>query len=110
LIEARSIASVYRTEGAASKDGQWLGYNRGVNVTVLLFASLAQTAGVRRLELPWSDGDTVASVRDQVVSRYPSLERFLPNLVYALNEEYAELEQAVPKGATIALIPPVSGG
>lgn len=86
------------------------GYNGRVGVTVLLFASLAQAAGTRRLELEWRDGDTVGSVCARVIERMPALERFVPNLVFALNEEYADVADPVPRGATVALIPPVSGG
>ncbi len=81
-----------------------------VEVTVLLFASVAQKAGVRSLTMPLQAGDTVANVRDRVVERYPQLRGALPTLLYALNEEYAGESDAVPAGATLALIPPVSGG
>ena len=55
-------------------------------------------------------GDTVARVRDRVVARFPQLESSLPTLLYALNEEYVRESAEVPAGATLALIPPVSGG
>lgn len=79
-------------------------------MTVLLFAGLAQEAGTRKVELAWQPGATVASVRDRLVEQFPRLERFVSTLVYALNEEYADVGDAVPAGATVALIPPVSGG
>jgi len=81
-----------------------------VEVTVLFFASVAQKAGVRSLSLPLEAGDTVARVRDRVVARFPQLESSLPTLLYALNEEYVRESAEVPAGATLALIPPVSGG
>lgn len=79
-------------------------------MTVLFFASVAQKAGVRSLALPLEPGDTVALVRDRVVARFPQLESSLPTLLYALNEEYVRESAEVPAGATLALIPPVSGG
>jgi len=81
-----------------------------VNVTVLLFASLADRVGKRRLELPYEEGDTVASVRDRLVAAYPVVAGFVPSLMYALNEEYVRAGDPVRPGATLALIPPVSGG
>jgi molybdopterin converting factor subunit 1 len=87
-----------------------MAYNRGMHVTVLLFAGLAEKAGCRRLELPLREGDTVGSVRDRLIGAYPVLEGFVPSLLYALNEEYVRPHEAVPPGATLALIPPVSGG
>lgn len=85
-------------------------YNEFVNVTVLLFASIAEAAGARTLCVAAEPGDTVASVRDRIIAQHPQLERFVPTLLYAVNEEYARAEDAVPAGATLALIPPVSGG
>ena len=79
-------------------------------MTVLLFASIAEAAGARTLCVPSEPGDTVARVRDRLIERYPQLEKFVPSLLYAVNEEYARVEDAVPAGATLALIPPVSGG
>lgn len=86
------------------------GYNESVEVTVLLFASVADKAGVRRLQVQVPEGATVASVRDRVVEQFPQLGPALPTLLYALNEEYVKESAPVTSGATIALIPPVSGG
>lgn len=79
-------------------------------VTVLLFASIAEAAGARSLCLESEPGDTVARVRDRLVAQMPHLARFVPTLLYAVNEEYAKPAEVVPDGATLALIPPVSGG
>ncbi|MGE0599488.1 MAG: molybdopterin converting factor subunit 1 [Dehalococcoidia bacterium] len=81
-----------------------------MEVTVLLFASIAEKAGTRRLSLPARDGDTVASIRDRLVERFPQLSDSIPTLLYALNEEYVKEWEPVPPGSTLALIPPVSGG
>ena len=83
---------------------------RRMTVTILLFASLAEAAGTRRLELAGEPGDTVASVRDRVVTAHPQLARFVPTLMVAVDEVYATDDDPVPPGATVALIPPVSGG
>lgn len=101
-------AVVYRDRSA-----RWwtaMRYNRGVAVTVLLFASIAQAAGVRRVELPVGAGATVGSLREALFERFPELRRFQPTLMYALDEEYVREDAAVRDGATLALIPPVSGG
>jgi molybdopterin synthase catalytic subunit len=85
-------------------------YNLDMTITVLLFASVAEKAGKRRLELPFAAGDSVASVRDRLLEGMPQLRPFVPNLMYALDEEYVRETAAVRDGATLALIPPVSGG
>lgn len=88
----------------------WLSYNGSVAITVLLFASVAERAGARRLELSWCEGDTVGSVRDRLFAAYPQVAPFAPTLLYALDEEYVRATDVVRDGATLALIPPVSGG
>jgi molybdopterin synthase catalytic subunit len=81
-----------------------------VQVTVLLFASIAEKAGVRKVEVPLEPGDTVATVRERFLLRFPQLRPFVPTLMYALDEEYVREGAPVAAGATLALIPPVSGG
>ncbi|MCL6644477.1 MAG: molybdopterin converting factor subunit 1 [Dehalococcoidia bacterium] len=80
------------------------------SVTVLLFASLAERAGTRRLEVEVGEGERVRDVRDRVVARFPQLASAMPTLMYALDEEYAREDAPVRPGSTLALIPPVSGG
>lgn len=81
-----------------------------MDVTILLFASIAEKAGTRKLSLPSEPGDTVAKVRDRLLERFPQIVDSLPTLLYALNEEYVKEWEPVPAGSTLALIPPVSGG
>ena len=81
-----------------------------MSVTVLLFASIADKAGTRRVELPLTPGETVASVRDRLFEQFPQLQPFVSTLLYALDEEYVRDGAAVHDGATLAFIPPVSGG
>ena len=82
----------------------------GMEVTVLLFASLAEKAGWRKRAYELREGDTVASVRDRLVAEHPQLAMAVPSLLYAINEDYVREYDPVPAGATLALIPPVSGG
>ena len=77
---------------------------------MLLFASVAERAGTRKFTLELPEPATVASARDAIVARFPALASFVPNLMYALNEEYARENEAVTPHSTLALIPPVSGG
>jgi len=77
---------------------------------VLLFASVADRAGTRRVDLPYAEGDTVGSIRDRLLERFPQLAPAVPTLMYAVDEEYARESDPVPAGATLAMIPPVSGG
>lgn len=79
-------------------------------ITVLLFASIADALGTRKLQFGVRPGDTVGDVRDRLTAEYPKLKPFVENLMFAVDEEYARPETPVPEGATLALIPPVSGG
>lgn len=81
-----------------------------MSITVLLFASIAERAGKRRIEVPFAPGDTVRSVRERLLEQFPQLREFVPTLMYALDEEYVREDAPVGEGATLALIPPVSGG
>lgn len=81
-----------------------------MEITVLFFASVADRLGTRRLSLEIPEGATVATARDLLSERFPQIEPFLPNLLYALDEEYVRVTQPLTHGATLALIPPVSGG
>lgn len=85
-------------------------YNEEMEITVLLFASVAERAGTRRFTLELDGQATVASARDAILLRYPALEAFVPTLMYALDEEYVREHDVVAPGSTLALIPPVSGG
>ena len=77
---------------------------------MLLFASVAERAGTRKFTLDLAEPATVGSARDAIVARYPALEPFVPNLMYALDEQYVREGDAVTARSTLALIPPVSGG
>jgi molybdopterin synthase sulfur carrier subunit len=55
------------------------------------------------------DGSTVAALRRSLSKKYPQLEG-LRSLFIAVNQAYAEDEDALRETDEIALIPPVSGG
>jgi molybdopterin converting factor small subunit len=57
-----------------------------------------------------ADGATVGELRQVLAERRPELAHLLPHVLFAVNFEYAGDENAVPAAASIACIPPVSGG
>jgi molybdenum cofactor cytidylyltransferase len=79
-------------------------------VRVCFFALARQFAGCNELELELPHQGTVAGLRDTLRGRLPGLAALLPNVLIAVNEEYAGDDSIVPRGARIAVIPPVSGG
>ncbi|MFL2635645.1 MAG: MoaD/ThiS family protein [Tepidiformaceae bacterium] len=81
-----------------------------MTITVLFFASLAEKIGKREIIVKYEQEDTVESITDRLIEEYPVIEIFSDTLLYAVNEEYADLTTPVDVNATLALIPPVSGG
>ena len=73
-----------------------------MRVTVRLFAGLRERAGWSRKEI---DADRVGDVWGAL-----GLGDEPDGLLYAVNKEYAPLEQELRDGDEVALIPPVSGG
>lgn len=55
------------------------------------------------------EGNTVASLRKTLKSRYPALVE-IRSLMVAVNNSYAEDDRTIGESDEIALIPPVSGG
>jgi molybdopterin synthase catalytic subunit len=78
-------------------------------LTILYFAAAREAAGTARESVD-VDAATVGEVRRALSSLHPQLARILPRCRLAVNQEMAEDGDAVPPGAEIAIIPPVSGG
>lgn len=82
-----------------------------VEVRVLLFAVAAERAGRRTLTLALGRGPrTAGDVRGALAQAVPALADLLPACALAVDDEYAGDGAPVAAGATVAVIPPVSGG
>lgn len=77
-------------------------------VTVEYYGVLKGMIGARSEEFPHAA--TVADVVALVVQRHPEVEGAMRGVATALAEELVKRTEAVPDGAVIALLPPVSGG
>ena len=75
-----------------------------------------QVEDERLLQLFWNRAELKKELvrlqveRDRLIEQHPALARFVPTLVYALDEEYVRDDEPVQSAKTLALIPPVSGG
>ena len=78
-------------------------------LTVQLFASLADCAGRRTVEILVPEGTTAAELWPLAVAACTGL-RARPRPLVALNLEYALPGTVVREGDQIAFLPPVSGG
>lgn len=79
-------------------------------MTVLLFAAARDLAGTPTLAVPLGTGPTVGAVRAALLEACPALAALLPRCRVAVGQAFAADDDAVPAGAEVALIPPVSGG
>lgn len=80
------------------------------SIQVRLFARARDLAGADRVTLSLSEGATVGDLRRRLAESYPKLAGLLERSAFAVNDEFAEDRQPLPREAEIALLPPVSGG
>ena len=76
-------------------------------ITVLFFAHLQDQFGKDKIELE-TGTITVAELKLKLMNDYNFSS--LDQVMFAINEEYAENDDLIKQGDTVALIPPVSGG
>jgi molybdopterin converting factor subunit 1 len=81
-----------------------------MRLTLLLFASLRERAGLASLPLEVPEGARVADALAAAAKVVPALSALPPGVRAALNQEFTGLDAAVRDGDELALLPPVSGG
>jgi molybdopterin converting factor subunit 1 len=80
-----------------------------MTVTVLLFASYADSVGASSLDIDVPSGATVADVVGSVRG-LPGAARVPREPLVAVNERYAAQHAVLCDGDEVAIIPPVAGG
>jgi molybdopterin synthase sulfur carrier subunit len=82
-----------------------------VKVTVLYFAAVRDLVGKDEeiLDVPASV-TTIGALATHLAAVHAPLEGRLGYVRFARNEEFAQNDDALAEGDTIALIPPVAGG
>jgi len=78
-----------------------------MSVTARLWAGVKEAAGVGEVAV---EGETIAGVRDALAAAVPAIADRLAYCRFALEDAFVADDAAVPEGATIDVIPPVSGG
>lgn len=77
---------------------------------VRLFAIARDRAGCSFIELDLPEAATVSDLKTALGREVPSLVPLLPTIRFSVNADYADDTTAIPSGAELAAIPPVSGG
>jgi len=81
-----------------------------LKVKVLYFSSLKDRLKISNEIIDINEKTTVRSFLQILKERYPQFEKNFDNVMIAVNEEYANPDQILNDGDTVAVIPPVSGG
>ena len=81
-----------------------------LNLTILLFASLAEQADQSQFELPHIEGETIAALRQRLAKHTPAIATGLRASRLARNEAFAVETDTLMPGDCVAIIPPVAGG
>lgn len=79
-------------------------------IEVLLFGAAADRAGTRKVRLEVGEVTTVDDVWTLLVEENPDLSPMRDTLAFAVNGEYAKMDETVEPGDEVAVLPPVSGG
>lgn len=81
-----------------------------MKVRVHLFARLRDLAGAEWIEVELKEAATIADLRRVLAESSSALAPLLSRSAVAMNEDFAEDDQRIPENATLAVLPPVSGG
>jgi molybdopterin converting factor subunit 1 len=79
-------------------------------IEVLLFGAAADRAGTRKVQLAVEEPTTLAEVWPLLADMHPGLSSMRDTLAFAINGEYAKVDEPVSPGDEVAVLPPVSGG
>ncbi len=78
--------------------------------SVRLFAIARERMGRGEIEVELPEGATVGELRLALVDQFPELAAIATRVMIAVDSEYADDALVIPSQASLALIPPVSGG
>ena len=79
-------------------------------IKILLFARLKEIVGQGVIEVDCGEARTVRDVWNMLQTRFPHAAGFEQSLLFAVNQEFADLETKVKEDDEVAIFPPVSGG
>jgi molybdopterin converting factor subunit 1 len=81
-----------------------------ISVRVLFFGAARDAVGQEEVDLKLNPRLRAADAFEKLLEDYPALRRFGGSLLFAVNQEYAQMEREIADGDELAVFPPVSGG
>ena len=84
--------------------------SESLSITILLFASVAETSGQTTIDIPFVDKETVAELRRRIAEHLPHAASDVERSRLARNEQFANDDEIIIENDIIAVIPPVAGG
>jgi molybdopterin synthase sulfur carrier subunit len=81
-----------------------------MNIVVKLFAGARELVGRDEITVEIASGTTIGQLRTQILEQHVELEPLVAHAMFAIDTSYCNNETPVPENATVACIPPVSGG
>lgn len=82
----------------------------GLNIEVRLFAAAADLTGTRQVRLHVAKGCSLHEFCQRLIELYPALQALARVSRWAVDERFESDDFILHSDATIAMIPPVSGG
>lgn len=77
---------------------------------VRLFAVARERVGLGEVMVELAEGATVGQLRSALAEQFPALAAIATRVMIAVDSEYADDAALIPAQASLAVIPPVSGG
>lgn len=79
-------------------------------INVQFYGVLQEIAGSREISTPLAEPAPLSDVLQLLQAQLPDLARHLPRLACAVDDQIVPRSHVIHPGATLALLPPVSGG
>ena len=86
------------------------GVNNTITITIRLFASYREAAGLSEAAIEVAPGTTAAALWQDLVEKHPRLAPLSRSAGVALNGRYTQPTTVLAEGDVVAFLPPVSGG
>jgi len=81
-----------------------------MKLDVKLFARARQLAGRESVEIHLSSPASVGDLRQALAAQFPEMAFLVPNLQFAVGNDYADDSKMIESNMEVACFPPVSGG